>query len=623
MKAIEILGPDGELSRLFAKWEARPQQLEMAELVERCIAECKAAMIEAGTGTGKSLAYLVPAIASGHTTIVSTANKTLQAQLMTKDLPLLKRVFPDLTYAVAKGKGNYLCRDKVMFCDAKGLLNGIGADLVDWAQQTDTGDIEEAPIAPTPNERELLLAGDDCLGKECPDYDDCFYYQAKRRCEMADVIVTNHALLCQHLAQPQARMLPQAPVVVVDEAHQLESYAVGAQSVEVSTFSFRGLRLDPPTLGAQWLQRLAQGHNEDDALIEPLLPIAEGEQLAAAIRSAKDALGAKMDAKPGRTEAQAQAAQRKRENLAANVELLSRPTLPGMVRHIVRKRDRQGGTYLAAQATQFDVSALLRGLGALAHTVIYTSATLTTGAGDFAHFARRNGAPADALTLQVESPFDYQTQCLLYLPITDGMPKPDWQHRDEYDRAARKQMLKLVQASDGGALILCTSHYAMQEAANFLRAQCGQPVATQNDGSKAGMIRWLKETPRAVLVATASFWEGVDVPGEALRLVIIDKIPFAQPTPVERARQAQLGKRAFNDLSIPDATLALKQGFGRLIRTRDDWGVVAILDPRLWVEAYGRRILAALPDAQIVTTVGEVERFYAEREEHITVPFVA
>ncbi|AZF90332.1 MAG: Rad3-related DNA helicase [Phage 5P_3] len=618
MKAIDILGPDGELSRLFAVYEHRPQQIEMAELVERCIAECKSALIEAGTGTGKSLAYLVPAIASEHTTIVSTANKTLQAQLLNNDLPLLKRVFPDLTYAAAKGKSNYLCLDKLWFCDEKGLLNSIHADLVDWAQQTETGDIEEAPTNPTSNERDLLLAGDDCLGGDCPYFNACYFYQAKRRRETADVVVTNHALLCQHLAQPQARLLPQAPVIVVDEAHQLADYAVGTQSVEVSTFSFRGLRLDPPTLGAQWLQRLAQGHNEDDALIDPLLPIAEGESLATAIRNAR------MDAKPGRSVAQAQAAERRRETLAANVELLSRPTLAGMVRHIVRRRDRQGGTYLAAQATQFDVSGLLRMLNVLAHTVIYTSATLTTGAGDFAHFAWRNGVPADAETLQVDSPFDYQRQCLLYLPI-GAMPKPDWQHRDAFDRVARKQMLKLVQASDGGALILCTSHSAMQEAAKFLRAQCGQPVATQNDGSKAEMIRWLKKTPRAVLAATASFWEGVDVPGDALRLVIIDKIPFAQPTPVQKAREAQLGKRAFVDLSIPEATLALKQGFGRLIRTRSDWGVVAILDPRLWVEAYGRRILAALPNAQVVTSMADVEQFYADHgvgeEEHVTVPF--
>lgn len=611
MSAITaILGPDGLLARRIAGYEHRPQQLDMAAAVERAIEERRPAVVEAGTGTGKSLAYAAPAILSGKRVVISTANKTLQEQLVKKDLPLLQEVIPGgFDFALAKGKGNYVCLAKVD--------KDAPQEILDFAAVSETGDIDDAPFA-WPREWAKYCVGDVCHRHHCPHFSDCFYYRARALRRGVDVIVCNHALLCQHLLHGDAGILAnEAQVLIVDEAHQLEGYAINAQSQELTARSFAGPAEGFADMGAAFMDLLseaAQGKG-DDRLIPADKRLALGDKLADLLLEVdvQDALtsdrelwalvGGDDDAEQAAREALLE----RLGNLAIRVRALARPTERGYVRHVT---DNGRGT--VAAVTAFDVSGFLAGLGAQFESVIYTSATLATSTG-FDYFCKRNGVDAErALTLQVGSPFDYRSQCLLYLPA--AMPEPDWQHRDTFDEAARQEMAGLIRASGGAAMCLFTSYYAMNAAADYLSRSLPYEVKRQGELPKAMLIRWMKERDNGVLCATASFWEGVDIQGDALRLVVIDKIPFAPPSPVEAARQAELGKRAFVELTAPEACLRLKQGFGRLIRSSSDYGCVALLDPRLWLKGYGRQMIYALPDALVVRSVKEVAEFFEGRE---------
>ena len=616
MNSHDVLGPRGLLARHFPGYEDRPQQIAMAALIEERIDRGGCAVIEAGTGTGKSLAYLTPGILLSHQTIVSTANKTLQAQLVHKDLPLLREVLApagyDFTWCLAKGKANYLCIDKVQ-------ATAFDPTYETWIGTTKTGDIDDAPFALSAQEQRELCCGDDCHKDACRHFAECFYYQAKAKRNGADVVVTNHAQLCTQIEHPYASILPAAPVLIVDEAHQLESYAVNAYSLQVSAAAFRGSLAALRSDADAWLAEIAAGRmagrgREQDALIEPQVTFDSGQGLAERIEALLTVIEperALTDEAQARNNARHDQLRQEIKGLAERVRALSEPTPAGCVRHVTRYEGR-----LRAELTRFDVSETLGALGSAHHTIVYTSATLASGPDDFGYFMARNGVPDSASTLQVGSPFDYASQCQLYLPMRDGMPFPDWRHRDAYDDAARAQMLQLVMASRGGALLLFTSHYAMGQAARWLSQELPREyeVRAQGQQGKQALIDWLRSSEYAVLCATASFWEGVDVPGDALRLLVIDKIPFAQPSPVEQARQDAAGRRAFIELSVPEACLRLRQGFGRLIRTRTDHGVVALLDPRLWQKGYGRKIVAALPDAMVATSIAEVRDFFVEPE---------
>jgi len=619
LTTLDVLGPDGLLATHIPGYEHRPAQVNMGQLIEACIADGQDAIIEAGTGTGKSYGYLVPAILSGKQVIVSTANKTLQAQLVDKDLPALQRILPrSFGFCVAKGKANYICLAK------RGAHTPMA--LARWIEQASSGDIDDAPKSVAPEVIARHVVGDVCRHYRCKYFGECFYQEAKRMRLQADVVVCNHALLVQYLAlQGQGKFLPPASILIVDEAHQLETYAISAQSVDLSENAFQGPMVIFQEEGRKFLHTLAEDKlvgKVDDAAIPSRWGFPEGEDLADAILSTPptgllhpadelqstfadmdEANTPKGDHEMPQEEHEAILA--RLANLAIRVRTLARPTERGWVRHIMRRNGR-----LVAEATRFDVSGLLGQVREMFQTVVYTSATIATT--DFGYFIAHNGADPDAATLQVESPFDYRTQCLLYLP--EAMPEPDYQNRDLYDEAARQQMVELVKVSRGGALLLFTSHYAMNQAADYLERCLSYPVRRQGDAGRAELIAWMKRRTDGVLCATASFWEGVDIPGESLRLVVIDKIPFAQPSPVERARQAELGSRGFMALSVPEAILHLKQGFGRLIRSRTDYGVVGILDPRLWLKGYGHKVLHALPDARVTRSMQDVAWFYEEHD---------
>lgn len=616
MDARQFLSSTGPLAAIIPNYEERQQQLEMAALVEAVIANGGAAVIEAATGVGKSLAYLVPALLGGARCTVSTANKTLQAQLIDKDLPLLQRCLPRaFTFAVAKGKGNYVCLLKAA---------AHSAMLDRWLRQTKTGDLDEAPYQLTASDYETVAVDDGCLKDACPHRAECFYYRAREARASADVLVTNHAMLCQHLRS--GHVLPtEHPLLIVDEAHQLEQYAVNAYSHEVTARSFgrgvaRALELQAEAFLAQFCAGVGEG---GDVLVHPAAEYATGLELAAALRGEAERIMPEEGFH--RVEQLANNARAENERaalraLADRIEVLALPTPEGMVRHAVR--DHRG---LTAKATRFDVSTFLSTVNALYRAVIYTSATLDTG-DDFAFFRRSNGVVSDAATLRLGSPFNYAQQAALYLPRRVGVPDPG-KNRQGFDTAVRVGTRRLVEASQGGALLLFTSYGSMNAAADYLAAELPYPVQRQGgEQSRAALVAWLRGTPHGVLCATSSFWEGVDIQGENLRLVVIDKLPFSARTPVQTAREAALGQRAFVELAVPEATLRLKQGFGRLIRSQSDYGVVAIFDPRLWTAPYGARILAALPLAQVTDRLADVqalyERRYADPEaEHLVATF--
>jgi ATP-dependent DNA helicase DinG len=628
------LGPDGLIAQALPGYEYRAPQLYMARLVELAARGEAKLVVEAGTGTGKSLAYLAPLILLGKRVTVCTANKALQAQLWQKDVPFLQKHLRPFTAALAKGRQNYVCRKKVEADWGGGILMPT-AEMAPWYATTQTGDLEEMDTVVTGEELAAVTVDDEgCLGRRCSFYDICWYYAAKKARGEAQVVITNHALLCLHQQHPEGNILPITDTLVVDEAHQLEGYAVNVQSVELTPFALRdaaelvgeGLQASGVENEAGAIPFTAQAtaffrdlaerlrENETQAGIRHDVAYERAAQLAKTLSDAAEKLW-RGDNTPENEEEQRQANKAKRlRNLAAKFLVLAGPTPDGAVRHIEQAQTRKGEKYLKALYTTFDVSAFLQRLADAYPAAIYASATLAVASAkadaDFTFFQRRNGV-GEALTYQADSPFDYRQNAQLYVP-NGTMPDS----KDEgYIDAVIEEIRALVEAAQGGAFLLFTSYNAMNRAYQALAPTWPYLTLRQGEQSKTAIMRRFAEDGNAVLFATKSFWEGVDVKGTALRLVVIDKIPFAQPSPVQNARCDLIEKQGgswFYDLSLPEAIIDLKQGFGRLIRTQTDTGVVALLDPRIRRKPYGKQIVAALPPASMVKEIGEVARFFQD-----------
>ena len=620
-----MFGQGGVMSKAMPGYQPRQPQIQMAQVVEDTIESGGVALIEAGTGTGKSLAYLIPPILIGRRLLVSTANKTLQLQLIEKDLPMVRAMLErymgrSLTFAVAKGKGNYVCPLRADKASAKGIV------AVPAIVTAAGGDLDFAP--PT-FPRHLVNANEGCVGKECEIKvrGKCPYYNAKVKRWGSQVVVTNHALLCQHLVAPEARILGDAETLVIDEAHQLEAYARGVGADELSgssggsslikwSSSIRDL-VDELARRSGWTGRGKDG----DYAIPGDLELPRGAELADKIMASNGGdydLGNEsffdqmddewepVEVRSYDIEARAEAANAK--SVAERVRRLCERTPKGWVRHVVTEDGVPKAILEAVTAHEW-----LSKLGVQYGSVIATSATLTTATG-FTLAASQLGLDLDKTRqLQVGSPFDYG-KSRLYVPKSHGMPDAN-ADPNGYRLHLRRQMYRLVTASKGGALLLFTSWANLNAVAEYLQAELGllYPVRTQKDGSKDELLVWFKGRQNAVLCATESFREGVDIPGDALRLVAMDKIPYAVPTPVEKARQELIGKQAFQELVLPEAIVKVRQGFGRLIRTMDDWGVCAILDRRAWTSAPGGQVLESLPDMPVLTNIADVDSYYAER----------
>lgn len=635
----ELFGAQGALGKAFPDYRPRRSQQQMAARVALAIEERRPLLVEAGTGTGKTFAYLVPAMLSGRRVIVSTGTRTLQDQLYSRDLPLLSRAIGrPLTVALLKGRGNYLCRERLSALERQQTFELFDRgerkrlrEVIEWAEVTRTGDLAELPALSDTSELRASITStrENCLGQRCPVFAKCHVVLARRAAAEADLVVVNHHLLLADFALKEegfGDLLGSADAVILDEAHQLPDLATEFFGVDVSSRQVEHLLSDTRAQFSGGVHA-----RESQAAMEPVEAAllrskgawsapAPGESqrkswtdapvsFDSAIDDLIDALEdlhtrlAGLDGSPQTLQLAARAA-----GLADHLTRIARLRDEEGVRSVVRHAHGYQLSMLP-----FDVAPRFRAIvDARPVAWVFTSATLAVGE-DFGHFAHRLGL-ADAESLRIESPFDFEQQALLYLP--PNMPDPS---SADYLDAVLKEAQPLIEAAQGGAFILFTSHRALARAAAWFAARpegtLAYPLLVQGAAPRERLLTEFRALGNAVLLGTTSFWEGVDVKGDALRLVVIEKLPFASPDdPLVRARIQHLesqGGSAFRDYQLPEAALALKQGVGRLIRSEEDRGVVAICDPRLITRSYGRVLRASLPPFTPTRERGEAERFLA------------
>ncbi|MBI4640594.1 MAG: DEAD/DEAH box helicase [Candidatus Tectomicrobia bacterium] len=627
----QIFGKSGLLAQTLPEFEWRPQQLAMSEAVMATLREGGSLLVEAGTGTGKTLAYLVPAILSGKKVVISTGTKNLQEQIFFKDIPLLKEILPHhFSACYMKGRNNYLClrkfkrvREQLAFDVREG--NGPSFQEIErWALKTKTGD--RAELASMPDEYPLWLeicsTSESCAGQKCENLSACFIARMKQEAAESDLIIVNHHLLFADLAlkdsSPYGEVIPRYSAVILDEAHMIEDIATQYFGISISNYKvdelIRDLMKELATLKAnpssllKTLDQLSQRANrffrtfgngegkfrltkekgatfqEEGFKLVDLLALLKvqienldpsSEEIIACIRRAWEMV----------------------TNLSFIVEM-ENPT------YVYWYELRGRGVFL--QASPIDVSKELREkLFLKSRSVVLTSATLSAG-GSFSYTKARLGID-ETEELILESPFDYQSQALLYLP--KSMPDPRSPH---FAEAAASEIEKILKKTEGRAFVLFTSYRMMNQVYSLLKNRLSFPLFKQGDTPKSYLLTEFRETPHAVLFATSSFWQGVDVQGEALSCVIIDKLPFASPEdPITEARIEYIEKEEGNpffDYQVPSAIIALKQGLGRLIRNRKDRGIFSILDSRILSKSYGKLFLESLPDCPISQKLDDIER---------------
>jgi len=635
----EILGDEGPLARAVPEFRARGEQQQLARHVARSLEGRGWLVAEAGTGIGKTFGYLVPALLSGKRVIISTGTRTLQDQLFHRDLPLLGAALGRAaTVALLKGRANYLCLDRWKRMPSELPLQAgpeavLAARVADWAQTTVQGDLAELGALPDghPLRERITSTRDNCTAGRCPEFSRCHVFAARKRANEADIVVVNHHLLLADLALKEegyGDILPSVDAVIMDEAHQLPELAGQFFGTSFSSRKVEQLLIDLPRLLLESgfePQRLAVSESRTRSALAAALRAAQAA--AGSGRSAWEESQPLMDTAARQlVGALCDLADAVRSLDAGNglVECAARATqLAGELDHIADAGISDGARLLTAtsrgfscQVVPFNVGSLLRNvLEARPMAWIFTSATLSVG-GDFTHYLQRLGLQDRSETLRLDSPFDYPRQSLLYVPT--GLPDPA---DSAYSEAVVRCAAGLVEMSGGGAFLLFTSHRALEAAARGLRSLWAQRAAgafhllVQGEAPREQLLREFRDHGDAVLLGTASFWEGVDVRGSALRLVVIDRLPFASPDdPVMRARVRQArsdGGNPFNDFQLPEAALALKQGVGRLIRSETDTGVVAICDPRLYSKGYGRKLMDSLPPMRRSRDLQEVREMLA------------
>ncbi len=632
---------DGALADALPAFETRDSQREMAVGVAEVFESGGVLLAEAGTGIGKTLAYLVPAILSGHRVLLSTGTKQLQDQIFYKDLPALRGALEvDFTATYMKGRGNYLCLHRFDAYRAGDELRtatdeGYVEDIAEWARQTDTGDRAEVEDLPDdlPFWSEISATSENCVGTDCPQYDECFVTRMRRTAAESDLVIVNHHLLCADAAVRQSaygEVIPACHYAVIDEAHQLEDVATQYFGVSVSTYRLERLVgdarryldrdvSDTPDVADHaraGLDRIERLSGQFFAAVLTHLPSAErtrldadvlapvmesGRGLASAVRALDDTLGPLADLSED-----LRSLRRRVRELSDQIDFVLDTSDIGFVYFLERR-----GRGLFLRASPVDVSSIVRELllDRMQATVL-TSATLAVD-GSFEYQRSRLGV-LDAAELQLASEFDYANQTVLYLPV--GMPEP---RAADFTRAAAERITALLEATRGRAFVLFTSYANLHDVHRLIATNSPFPLLVQGTAPRSVLLRNFRATPHAVLLATSSFWQGVDVAGDTLSCVIIDKLPFTPPSdPITAARMdaiARDGGSPFSDYQVPLAILTLLQGIGRLIRHRQDRGVLSILDSRMLTKGYGRRFLASLPPSPIVREIDDVEQFLTRK----------
>jgi ATP-dependent DNA helicase DinG len=636
----EIFAPDGPLSRLDAGYERRPEQVRLAGEVSRALEVNDVLLADCPTGTGKSLGYLAPAVLSGKKVVVSTATIALQHQLLTKDLPLLKKAVCDLggypedegfTFALMKGRSNFLCENRYdeTLRDERTLEEGLDEGALEridgWRYETETGDREDLPFpVPAGTWMEVASDGEDCAPKSCRFRESCFYYAHRDRAAEADVLVVNHALLLANAASDGGIFDTSERHLVLDEAHRIEEIMSGAFGARVTYPRIRYVARQAAKKSASAAQHSDRLLNAADLFFSDLeenQKLGEESEAPRGYQTLVSGLSATRTALANDPSEEANNLQgmvgRLRRDLASFYEDYGdraathahaiMPGRSGKNRDLKPYPELRSWLVETADVFREEVLPLFSDGGA-----VLASATLATGGSggaisgrSFDYPRRRLGLEDGALeereVRELSGPeiFDYERRCLIY---RDPEGSPD-------TNSAIRRAEELVRISGGRALILLSTGRAVRAFQESF--QTDYPVRYQGEDSPSRLVRWLRETEGAVLVGTRTFWEGVDVPGEALSLVVIDKVPFPPPDdPVIAALTEKAGKNWFREVSLPKAQVAMRQGTGRLLRTAADRGVIALLDPRLNHKNWGKAILHSLPPAPITTDLDEVRRFF-------------
>jgi ATP-dependent DNA helicase DinG len=631
-QSAALLDADGPFSETLDSFAPREAQIRMAEAVEETLASGKALVVEAGTGIGKTLAYLVPAMLSGDRVIISTGTKTLQDQLFFRDLPMVRETLGlALKPALLKGRANYLCLHRMTIARTEGRLPSREAVVEleavhDWSARTVDGDLSIAGVVT--DESGLMpfvtSTADNCLGSDCPQFDDCYVARARNEARDADIVVVNHHLLFADMAIKQSgfgEVLPGAAAFIIDEAHQAPETATRFFSVSITSRQIQDLCRDflaesAEVSGAMGILRepiadCLQKLREIQLAIAEKMPdrgswdeLVGNEHVRIALQALDHAisiLSSTTDPMTGRARGMDGCIERLTE-IQGRLDRFDAQQTGDEVRWYERR-----GRGFTLNITPLEVSEVFNEFRAMVDAAwVFTSATLSVK-GNFSHFTDRMGL-GDAATLQLDSPFDYENNALMWLP--DQIPEP----RDaEFVPALLEQVIPLLNASGGRAFLLFTSHRSLKRAAELLQDAISFPLFVQGTQPRSLLLEQFRESGQGVLLGSASFWQGVDVIGEALSLVVIDKLPFAAPDdPVMEARSNSLrksGGNPFTQLYLPQAVISLKQGAGRLIRDVNDRGALVVCDPRIRTKSYGRVFLESLPPMKQAADRAEVEGF--------------